>query len=89
MCRVEMCSELFYAIPTLFSCFLLMCYPYIYNVYDLVRNMDCVHGDRESFLVLSIHVELVLKQMPGSVILQLILHISSEEACEDRLFASV
>ena len=30
MCRVELCTELIYAIiPTLFLCFLLICYPYI------------------------------------------------------------
>jgi len=30
ICRVELCTELFYAIiPTLFLCFLLICYPYI------------------------------------------------------------
>jgi len=30
ICRVELCTELFYAIiPTLFPCFLLTCYPYI------------------------------------------------------------
>jgi len=30
ICRVELCTELFYAIiPTLSLCFLLICYPYI------------------------------------------------------------
>jgi len=30
ICRVELCTELYYAIiPTLFLCFLLICYPYI------------------------------------------------------------
>ena len=31
ICRVELYTELFYAsIPTLFPCFLLICYPYIF-----------------------------------------------------------
>ena len=42
------------------------------------QNTVRMHGDRESCLALSIHVETVLEQMPGSVILQPILHISSE-----------
>jgi len=38
ICRVELCTELLYAIiPTLFLCFLLICYPYtscyIFNVF--------------------------------------------------------
>jgi len=37
VCRVELCTELFYAfIPTLFLCFLLICYPNIllhFNVF--------------------------------------------------------
>ena len=34
ICRVELCTELFYAIiPTLFLCFLLICYPYIFNAF--------------------------------------------------------
>jgi len=43
-----------------------------------------VHGNKE--LALSIHVASVLAHMPGSVTLQLILHTSIEEACEDRLW---
>ena len=41
ICRVELCTELFYAIiPTLFLCFLLICYPtscYIFKVFILVH----------------------------------------------------
>ena len=49
-----------------------------------------VQGDMESCPALSIHVDSVLEQMPGSVIiLQPILHMSTEEAFEDRLFAAL
>ena len=35
ICRVELCTELFYAIiPTLFVCFLLICYPYSFFFYS-------------------------------------------------------
>ena len=34
ICRVGLCTELFYAIiPTLFLCFLLICYPCIFNAF--------------------------------------------------------
>ena len=40
ICRMELCTELFYAIiPTLFLCFLLICYPYIllhFNVFFFI-----------------------------------------------------
>jgi len=48
-----------------------------------------VQGDIEISPALSIHVDSVLEQMPGSVILQSILHKSSEEAGEDRLFTAL
>ena len=42
ICRVELCTELFYAIiPTLFLCFLLICYPYI--LLHFLRFLILVH----------------------------------------------
>ena len=52
-----------------------------------IKNMVHIHEDRESCQALSIHVDLVLQQMPGSVILQPILHTSTEKSCEDDIFA--
>ena len=60
--------------------------------YSRLPNKIMVHvqGDMESCPALSIHVDSVLEQMPGSVIiLQPILHMSTEEAFEDRLFAAL
>ena len=44
---------------------------------------------RQKELVLSIHVDSLLWQMSGSVILWPIFHTSTEEVCEDRHFAAL
>jgi len=40
-------------------------------------------------VALSIQIDSVLEQMPGSVILQPIPHISAEEASEDKLYSAL
>ena len=56
---------------------------------QLIRNMvsQCAWGQGE--FALSIHIDLVLEQILGSVIFQAMLHTSTEEACEHRLFAAL
>jgi len=56
---------------------------------QLIRNTvsQCAWGQGE--LASSIHIDLVLEQLLGSVIFQAMLHTSTEEACEHRLFAAL
>ena len=75
ICRVELCTELFYAIvPTLCLCFLLICYPYIlshfwcflflYHYYwitwILVPFNNCIHSSHKLHL-------LSLKLLPSRI----------------------
>jgi len=44
ICRVELCTELFYAIvPTLFICFFLICYPYISLHFKVFYSCISIH----------------------------------------------
>ena len=61
MYRVELCTKLFY--PTLFPCFLLICYSYILTLYYvIVCCIECFHGDASSFQVM--HHNSVLVEVP-------------------------
>jgi len=41
ICRVELCTELFYAIIPTFPCFLLICYPYILLDFNVFYSCSC------------------------------------------------
>ena len=52
-----------------------------------ITELEILSMRMERGLALSIHNDMVLKQMPGLLNLQPILHTSTKEASEDRLFA--
>jgi len=84
ICRVELCTELFNAIiPTLFLCFLLICYPYIhlflsflFFLFYVLKKYICQPAIQESNNLMTPYVLKEKKTIPYILFLILV-HVTS------------